>query len=62
MFFLNDAPLVGGRWMERPVEAPRVFLGELLCVKTEPVVPNPIASYTCYTSLPPIGGGVSVGN
>ena len=62
MFFRNNSPLVGERWTERQIVAPRIYSGRLLCVKTAPVVPHPIANYTCYTNLPQVGGGVSVGN
>lgn len=54
----NGSILVGRDWKEK-------YLGSAeatICVKTAPVVPHPVATYTCYSNMGGIGGAVSGGN
>ena len=50
--------VVGSSWKEKNLGSAEAAI----CVKTEPVVPNPAATYTCYSTSGGIGGAVSGGN
>jgi hypothetical protein len=53
---VNGGVLVGSSWSEKYIAS------DTLCVKTAPVVPNPVLTFTCYDTHGGIGGGVSGGN
>jgi hypothetical protein len=59
MFYSGNSPRLGQSWMEKLVD---VRGAEVLCVKTSAVVPKPVPSFTCYSTRPPLGGGISIGN
>lgn len=60
-FYIGESPMVGRRWNEKVVTGSRFGI-DLLCVKTNVVVPGATSDYNCYGNVPPVGGGISVGN
>jgi hypothetical protein len=59
MFYIDNSPRLGSSWAEKFVT---VQGEDELCVRTTAIAPRAKPGYACYTTRPPLGGGISVGN